>query len=188
MTEAQSPQFSPQQLEAFYKVFEMKDNLFITGGGGSGKTKLLQCLADFYAIPKEVNIFTATTGAAVANLNVSGATTLHSFAGIHLGDGTIDEVIARFKNNSNLKKKWKKVKRLFIEEASMLDGDYFEKVLALIDHYVGKLPQIILVGDFFQLPPVQPTRTTKYLFEYPLWGELKFEVIDLSKFNSVLLF
>lgn len=84
--------------------------------------------------------------------------TLHSFAGIGSGDAVLQrcyEMASRPVTGQT----WRKCKRLIIDEISMVDGKYFEKIEAVAreirrnDKPFGGI-QLILCGDFLQLPPV----------------------------------
>ena len=60
---------------------------------------------------------------------------------------------------------WRKCKHLIIDEVSMVDGNYFKKLEHVArsvknnDKPFGGI-QLIMCGDFFQLPPVSKVRTT----------------------------
>lgn len=93
----------------------------------------------------------------------TGGVTLHSFAGI----GTGDMSLARCKEIASRPasaQAWRKCKRLIIDEISMVDGEFFEKIEAVARHIrrnekpFGGI-QLILCGDFFQLPPVVKSNT-----------------------------
>ncbi|KYQ99890.1 hypothetical protein DLAC_03854 [Tieghemostelium lacteum] len=162
--------FNEKQMKVYDYVVKERANVFFTGPGGTGKSYLLHVLV------KELNemgittFVTATTG--IAALNISG-TTIHSFAGIRLGNEPFQVLL----NSAYGKKKnWKEAEVLIIDEVSMLDGELFdnlEKIARLIrlkgnlkrgyrqkDRYPDpkNLPwggiQIVLSGDFYQLPPV----------------------------------
>ncbi|XP_055639285.1 ATP-dependent DNA helicase PIF1 [Toxorhynchites rutilus septentrionalis] len=128
-------------------------SVFFTGSAGTGKSYLLRKIIS--TLPPDGTVATASTGVAACLI---GGTTLHSFAGIGGGEAELQrcyEMAAR-PNSSQI---WRKCKRLIIDEISMVDGDYFEKIEA-VARYVRKSDkpfggiQLILCGDFFQLPPV----------------------------------
>ena len=100
---------------------------------------------------------TAPTGIAAVNV---GGVTIHSFAGIGLGNGGTEEIIARVKRSKKACENWANAAALVIDEVSMLSGALFELLDALAKAIRCKpsLPfgglQLILCGDFCQLPPV----------------------------------
>lgn len=146
------PEWTPEHLSAI-QAFQEKRNLFITGSAGTGKTLLLNHLISL-AGPVGVHC-TALTG--LAALNIRG-TTLHKFAGCGLARGDADHLYRSM--SFYTKGRWRSARVLFIDEVSMLDADLFEKLDALARR-VRMAPQelfggiqLVMVGDFFQLPPV----------------------------------
>jgi len=159
-----------------YKKFRDGENLFITGPGGTGKTRLVKYLVDYSnSINKSIQVC-AMTGCAAVLLNC-GARTLHSWSGIKLAKGTKEAVIASVIRNKNAVRSWKKVKILILDEVSMLS----QKVFEIIEEIgratrLSSLPfgglQVIFTGDFFQLPPVGgegEINSDKFCFESPSW-------------------
>uniref|UniRef100_A0A182JU50 ATP-dependent DNA helicase PIF1 n=1 Tax=Anopheles christyi TaxID=43041 RepID=A0A182JU50_9DIPT len=128
-------------------------SLFFTGSAGTGKSFLLRKI--IAALPPEGTIATASTGVAACLI---GGTTLHSFAGIGTGDATLQNCYEKA-SRPNTSQAWRRCKRLIIDEISMIEADFFEKIEA-VARYVRKNDkpfggiQLILCGDFFQLPPV----------------------------------
>lgn len=56
------------------------------------------------------------TGCSAHNLNVEGAITFHSWAGFGIANENVDELWNKYKNNSKLKKTWKDIKVIIIDE------------------------------------------------------------------------
>ena len=171
-------ELSREQLAAYGK-FMQGQNLFITGPGGTGKTKLVSHLIRYAkSINKNVAVC-AMTGCAAVLLNCN-ARTLHSWSGIKLAKGTKDAVVASVLRNKYAVKVWKKTKVLILDEVSMLS----QKVFEIIEQIAratrsSNLPfggiQVVFTGDFFQLPPVGnagEALSDAFCFESPTWQKI----------------
>ena len=152
-------------------------NVFLTGGAGTGKSYLVKDIIT--ALRRKVGQrgvgVTATTGIAASPL---GGTSLHSYAGIGLGQGSAHELADKIKKNRTAKTRWLETKVLIIDEISMLNPDLLEKLeeIARIvknnQRPFGGI-QLLFVGDFLQLPPVPDKgRALAFAFESRLWNQL----------------
>jgi ATP-dependent DNA helicase PIF1 len=169
-------ELSKEQQIAFDKYVQ-GHNIFITGPGGSGKSALIRLINDHaYKHFKGIYV-TAMTGCAAVLLNCK-AKTLHSWAGIGLGNGTIEQLVTKIKKNKFAKALWKSTDILVVDEVSMLSLKLFN-VLNAIGKAVRNNPnpfggiQLIFSGDFFQLPPVgdkDETDTQRFCFESDDWN------------------
>jgi ATP-dependent DNA helicase PIF1 len=170
--------FSPEQLYAF-ELFKKKQNLFITGPGGTGKTELIKYLKN-YALTNNINCqVCALTGCAALLLNCN-ARTLHSWSGIKLAKGPKHEILKYTLKNKMAIISWKKIKVLIIDEVSMMS----QKILEIIEEIArnvkrNNLPfggiQVVFLGDFFQLPPVGQmgeVESYNFCFQSPKWSEI----------------
>ena len=175
-------QFSKEQEIAYNKYIEGQ-NIFITGPGGTGKTALIRCIQrDAYK--KGINIqVCALTGCAAVLLECK-AKTIHSWAGIGLGNGSIEQIVQKVTKNKFAKTNWKGTNILIIDEVSMMSLKIFE-MLDAIGKAVRKNQkpfggiQLIFSGDFYQLPPVgnkDEVETCQFCFESSVW---------FQTFNSV---
>jgi len=143
-------------------------NVFFTGGAGTGKSFLIQKIIG--VLPPEHTFITASTGVAAFQI---GGTTLHSFAGIGAGTAVISKCVELAKRTT-VAKQWKKCKHLIIDEVSMVDGNYFKR----LEHVARQVKnndkpfggiQLILTGDFLQLPPVSREEERRFAFETSAW-------------------
>src|SRR3990167_7410373 len=144
-----------QQAEALH-LLKMGKNIFLTGAAGSGKTYLLNKYIHYL---KENNVavaVTASTGIAATHLQ---GTTLHSWSGIGVKDSLTQKELEKLLTTEPIKRNYKKTKVLIIDEISMLHKhqlDMVDKIARYIlnsDDAFGGM-QVVLCGDFFQLPPV----------------------------------
>jgi ATP-dependent DNA helicase PIF1 len=162
---------SPTQTMFMEEIMRGK-NCFITGPAGVGKTFLIsEIIKTLKSLKKKVGI-AATTGVAAASIK---GTTVHSWFGVGFADKPVEEYIA--KRKEELKKQGFGYERaatrivktdvLIIDEISMMGCDFFGKIDDICrairpngqDSPFGGL-QLIVVGDFFQLPPI-PDRHPK---------------------------
>src|SRR5208337_4953348 len=158
-------------------------NVLIHSFGGSGKSFLVkqfvaECAGKFMG---GLVCHVALTGVASLGISVPGfpASTLHRWAGIGLGDGTREELLKKIltsekgDSEESAAGRWKLVKVLIIDEVSMLGLVLFDKLefLAKVLRKSGK-PfgeiQLVLTGDFLQLPPVKD----RFCFESQKWAQL----------------
>jgi ATP-dependent DNA helicase PIF1 len=165
-----------KQKEALSSILDGK-NVFLTGPGGTGKSHLLKIFIEHYNktnilsdSEKELYV-TSTTG--ISSLLINGKT-LHSYAGIGLGNKPSEFYIDKIKKNYKLKTRWRNTKILIIDEISMLEPELFEK-LEIIARKVRNNEkkfggiQLIISGDFLQLPPVN---SNKLCFESNIWSDM----------------
>ena len=149
------------------RVLEMVKNgesIFFTGSAGTGKSHLLKHIVGI--LPPETTFATASTGSAACQI---GGTTLHAFAGLGCGSAPLEQCIAQA-SRQHKALQWRKCHCLIIDEISMIDADYFDK-LNVVAKAVRKSKrpfggiQLVLCGDFLQLPPVSKDGEKKYCFQ-----------------------
>jgi len=178
---------SEAQQNAFEK-YEQGENVFITGPGGSGKTALIRYIVENAKEHGKVLNVCALTGTAAVLLQCN-AKTVHSWAGIGLGNGDNLSVANKVNKSKYKKKNWVDVDILIIDEVSMMSLKLFEllNMTAKLCRKSVKLfggIQVIFTGDFYQLPPV-PTynipETAQFCFESPLWNKLFPNQLQLTK-------
>ncbi|SPJ72686.1 related to PIF1 protein precursor [Fusarium torulosum] len=169
---------SEEQRHVLDLVVNKNQSVFFTGAAGTGKSVLMRAiiteLKKKYAKDPERVAVTASTGLAACNI---GGITLHSFSGIGLGKEDCPTLVKKIRRNPKAKNRWLRTKCLVIDEISMVDGDLFDK-LSQIGRTIrnngrpwGGI-QLIITGDFFQLPPVPDhgaKRETKFAFDASTW-------------------
>lgn len=165
---------SKEQEKVYNLWTKGRENIFISGPGGCGKTKLIQYIYEKNntSLGRKLQVC-AMTGCASVLLDCN-AVTIHSWSGIRLGKEEPDVILARIEKSYLLKQRWKKIQCLIIDEISMMSV----KILELLD-YIGKnirrneKPfggiQLLFSGDFYQLPPIE---NDSFCFESPLWNEI----------------
>jgi ATP-dependent DNA helicase PIF1 len=169
---------SPEQKLAYDK-FICGENIFVTGPGGTGKTRLIQIFAGYCFEYKKSLQVCALTGCASLLLNCN-ARTIHSWSGIKLAKGDRNKIIQNVLKNRRCVSSWKKTEVLIIDEISMMSMRIFElleeiaRIIRKSNRIFGGI-QIVLTGDFFQLPPVgsaDEPDSEKFCFESSLWNQL----------------
>jgi len=160
-----------KQVEAFREMQNGK-NVFLTGPGGSGKSYLLSYFINWYKDKMENDrskiYVTSTTG--LSSLLIDGMT-INRYSGIGIGDKDVIEYYNKIYKMRSLKQRWLTTGVLIIDEISMMDPDIFDKLETLArkirknDMPFGGI-QIILSGDFLQLPPV---KSNNFCFESFSW-------------------
>src|ERR1035437_559507 len=149
-------------------------NVFLTGEPGSGKTHLInEYVAWLRASGVEPSI-TAATGIAATHV---GGMTMHSWSGIGIAESLSSADVDRIASKEHIAKRIAKAKVLIIEEISMLSATTFEMADSIcrevrrIDQPFGGLT-VILVGDFFQLPPISRGNTVQFAYQSSVWRDL----------------
>ena len=180
---------SDEQRSVLNLVVEQQKSVFFTGSAGTGKSVLLRetikVLRDKYRREPDRVAVTASTGLAACNV---GGVTLHSFAGIGLGKEPVPELVKKIKRNQKAKNRWMRTKVLIIDEISMVDGDLFDKLEAIArairnnGRPFGGI-QLVITGDFFQLPPVPDHggRDAKFSFDASTWNTSIEHTIGLTQ-------
>lgn len=174
------------------EILKGDSNVFLTGQPGAGKTYTINQYIDWLVDNGRTPTITASTG--IAAVHVSGQT-IHSWAGLRddkqLTDIDIDDILG----NSYTLRRMTQAEVLIIDEISMVSAELLNNVERLT-RAARQNPKpfggikVILVGDFFQLPPVKGA----FAFESAAWDKANFQVCYLHEqhrqddkvFNDIL--
>ncbi|XP_058664775.1 ATP-dependent DNA helicase PIF1 [Ammospiza caudacuta] len=159
--------------EAVLGAVRSGKSIFFTGSAGerpgTGKSFLLKRILG--SLPPNITYATASTGVAACHI---GGTTLHAFAGIGSGKAPLEQCI-QLAERPGVRQHWLACQHLIIDEISMVDGKFFDKLEAVAravrkrDEPFGGI-QLIICGDFLQLPPVcKANEETKFCFQAKSW-------------------
>lgn len=160
-------------------------NVFLTGQAGSGKTFLLNKYIEFLKKNKIPVAITASTGIAATHLN---GRTIHSWSGIGIKDVLDKKHLSKLNSHEQTRNRIQKAKVLIIDEISMFHSYRLDmvnqicKTLRKNKASFGGL-QVILCGDFFQLPPVTDPGKLQSCFAYKSasWEELNLKICYLDE-------
>ena len=162
-------------------------SFFLTGAGGTGKSYVIKNIVEsLHRDGKDVAL-TAMTGCAALLLG-KGAKTLHSWAGIGLGKETVQTLVVKLRKSFKGKKNWLAADALIIDEVSMMTPDLLDKleeigrIIRRCTKPFGGL-QIIMVGDMYQLPPVNRDSENEqhFVFEAQTWKKIIQDSVVLRK-------
>jgi ATP-dependent DNA helicase PIF1 len=170
---------SDDQQRAF-EMLESGENVFLTGGAGSGKSYLVRCFRE-QVNPKTFPLLASTGAAAV----IIGGRTFHSFFGLGIMDGGEAATLARVQNDQRAMKRISQVDGIIIDEISMIPSSALrvaEEVSRIARN--SELPwggmRVIAVGDFAQLPPVTKSGPREWCFQDSVWEKSGFLIAQLK--------
>lgn len=172
-----------KQKEA-WKILLAGHNVLLTGPAGSGKTFLLN---KYIVHLKKEGIgvaVTASTGIAATHI---GGRTIHSWAGIGIKDYLSTRDLQSLAKKPYLKKQFEKVEVLLIDEISMLHAHRLDMVDAVCrtlkkNHLPFGGLQVVMSGDFFQLPPISPGNDeAEFVYKANVWPEMDIRVCYLEE-------
>jgi ATP-dependent DNA helicase PIF1 len=176
---------------AAFEAVKSGSNLFLTGPAGSGKSYLIRQIVEWAESTAKTVGLTALTGCAALLLG-NKAKTLHSWGGIGLGRDAVDALVASINRYPATKRRWRRTDILIVDEVSMMTPELFEKLDAVGKRVRNSTKpwggiQLILCGDYFQLPPVvkgisgEMAGPGRFAFESPAWAGARLRPVLLSK-------
>lgn len=170
------------------EILKMGRNVFLTGPAGSGKTFVLN---EYISYLKQSGVevaITASTG--IASTHINGMT-IHAWSGLGIKSSLTDYDLENMMEKQYLYKRFEKTQVLVIDEISMLSGNQLTMVEWICrtfkhnDKPFGGM-QVILCGDFFQLPPITrasfgESTENDFAYESDAWKFAKFTICYLSE-------
>lgn len=163
-------------------ILKMGHNVFLTGAPGTGKTFVVNEYIE-YLEDHDINVaVTASTGIAATHI---GGQTIHSWSGVGIKENISEWDVEAMLEKKYLWNRFDKTDVLIIDEVSMLSAglldsiDRIAKAMRRSQAPFGGM-QVVLVGDFFQLPPIG-NADTLYAFQSNIWREAEMHVCYLEK-------
>jgi ATP-dependent exoDNAse (exonuclease V) alpha subunit/predicted DNA-binding protein YlxM (UPF0122 family) len=167
-------------------ILKSGQNVFLTGSAGTGKTHILNQYIKYLKERKVPVAVTASTGIAATHMN---GMTIHAWSGIGIKNALSNSDLQNLQSKKYLTKNLEGVQVLIIDEISMLHKNQLDMVDKILRYFrepdlaFGGI-QIVLSGDFFQLPPVGnygENNRDKFAFMAPAWLEAKLSICYLTK-------
>lgn len=157
------------------QILKTGANAFLTGEPGSGKTHTINAYIAWLRAHGIEPAITASTGIAATHV---GGMTIHAWSGIGIREHLTAHDLDAISSKEHIVRRIQKTSVLIIDEVSMLSGS----VLSMVDRVMQEVRhskrsfggvQVVLVGDFFQLPPVSKQREgASFAFESLSWKAL----------------
>lgn len=184
-----------EEKKKYFDILTSGQNVFLTGEAGTGKTFLINKYIDYLKKTNKTYLICAPTGIAAANYD--RGITIHKAFNIPI----IPSIISlKFPINKGTIINFDTI---IIDEISMCRIDIFHYIMRVIEacqNERNKPIQVIVCGDFFQLPPVMTEAEKSILkkifsnfvdgfaFESNKWEEFNFNKIilkDICRQNNI---
>jgi ATP-dependent DNA helicase PIF1 len=170
--------------EIALKILKTGQNVFLTGSAGTGKTHILNDFVLYLKSRKIIPTIVAPTGIAASHLN---GQTIHSYFSLGIRDNIDEEFISNLLDKKYLQTRFKKLKILIIDEISMVSPNVFSSIDRILrafkqsdEPFAGI--QVVLSGDFFQLPPISRNADGKrFAWQSSSWKDLDLQTCYLEK-------
>lgn len=171
-----------QQNKALKLLLNGKQNLFLTGAAGTGKSHVIKLFREVKKL-QQVNIpVVASTGAAALLVN---GVTFNSYFGLGIMAGGVEMTVQNALTNRQAVERIIYTDTIIVDEISMISGDVFLAANLLCQKVrQNKKPfggiRVIAVGDFFQLGPFSETAKIDWVFDSKTWKGAKFKKVELT--------
>jgi len=172
-------------IQVIKKLLNNKQDVFLTGGGGTGKSYLIRRLKEEYGTKMVV---VSTTGLSALNI---GGRTIHSYFKTGICDSirclSTFHPLLKYRDNTRTARQkkqefirpFKYLDILVIDECSMMSAEYLDMILTIITEMKTLDPSInfniIFTGDLLQLPPVSGSP----IYYHPFFQQA--QMINLTK-------
>jgi ATP-dependent exoDNAse (exonuclease V) alpha subunit len=182
MAQAKTPKTLNYEQQSALELLNGYGNIFLTGAAGCGKSFLLK----HFLRQQEDSKFPvlASTGAAAI---LVGGRTFHSFFGLGIMEGGLQATIDRAVENKRLVKRLRGTEGVIIDEISMISGPTLRAAEMIARRVLDpERPwggiRVIAVGDFAQLPPVNPfSKAKEWAFLDEVWQRSEFQGVVLNE-------
>lgn len=166
-------------------ILKSGKNVFLTGEPGAGKTHTINQFVEWCIGEGKHVAITASSGIAATLID---GMTIHSWSGMGLKKEMTKSDIKNVLSKDYARARIINCNVLIIDEISMLCAERLDNVNRLLQYANDNLEpfggvQVVLVGDFFQLPPVpdKPKEIVHFAFEADSWRQSKFETCYLTE-------
>lgn len=167
-----------------FKILTSGKNVFLTGSAGTGKTYVINRYIEYLKERGIEPAIVAPTGIAASHI---GGKTIHSFFSVGIREYVDDYYLNWMKRQLFLEKRLKNLKVLIIDEISMVSPELFISMDRILRAFQDEGKpfggvQIVLSGDFFQLPPISKvSKEIKFVWQTDLWKNANLKVCYLEK-------
>lgn len=179
--------FTKMKQEIARKILRSGRNVFLTGSAGTGKTYVLNEYVKYLRERGIEPALVAPTGIAASHI---GGKTIHSFFSVGIKEEIDGSYLRWLQKQPFLLDRFEELRVLIVDEISMVSPKLFllmDKILRAFKHLEKPFGgvQVVLAGDFFQLPPISKTAKesgeAKFVWQTQLWQKMDLKVCYLEE-------
>ncbi len=167
------------------QILKTGANVFLTGEPGSGKSHTTRAYIEYLRSHAIEPAITASTGIAATHIH---GMTIHSWSGLGIKQTVSPYDLELLEQKEYVVKRIRQTTTLIIDEISMVSGTLLETINTVCKSIrrsgapFGGM-QVVVVGDFFQLPPISQGSSSAidFAFQSSVWKEAKFIPCYLSE-------
>ena len=172
--------------EITLEAMKTRENIFLTGSAGTGKSHVLKQYINYLRDNKIFPAIVALTGIAASHLK---GKTIHSYFSLGIKSSVSGIQINDMVHKKYLQKRFSDLHVLIIDEISMVPPGILDSINNILKAFKKSTKpfggvQIIVAGDFFQLPPVYkevPIDNKRFAWQAESWREANFQTCYLQK-------